>query len=760
MTTRREVLKLGAALSLAGMAPVTAVVQGLSVSIDAHASEVLYLGKPMNYWLSRLNCCDRDPEFVDGENSWVLVNFGDGVVPHLIESLKEKEEWSLDGITELQFMGSPRNVRLLYLALGHSHPRVRAGVLDALMGIAAYRDSRPQVIEPLKETLPAIAKLLQDNDPAVSYRARHFLDVFVPELDPSFIVPIDGLDDPQAATRANVVRMLGKRPAEEAIPLLETKLRDSESSVRWEAAEQLSKFDPDHPGIAPLFSEYLIRRKHITAIGFSGLDRIVVKALPTLREGLKSEGPRVRESILHGLGWSKSDAVLPTLLEMLSDPAPEVRCEAISSLFFMETEAVLPHLIKALEDESDSVRSNVRWVFRQRPILARKAVPDLVTLLMRQGTPAGHICAALILAEIGPEGIDALPVLRQELQNSDPEVQLGAAIAIAHIDPEGQNLAKILFAGLNHPNSDISQRADAALVNPKVGLKSIVPQLVDGLKHNSFPQMSAKLFDRIFAEATQTVPVSFLIDWLKSRDRTGSYVLKWLAAAGSKAIPPLVELLKHKDSFVRARAIETVGLMGYQAANMVPRLVEKLNTGAVLERVAAAEALGNIGPAGASLAVPALRAVVKDRDLAIRLEAIKALGKMMEKAEPAIPELCNILNEAVATQIKWRVLTVFTNIGVTAVPQLVRSLGNADGWVRALAVRELSKFGNLVPAVIPALVKCLEDTDPGVRAEAVESLGKLGSRAVGVRSCLEQLLRDPCELVRERTQTALTAILA
>jgi hypothetical protein len=66
VTTRREVLKLGAALSLAGMAPVTAVVQGLSVSIDAHSPEMLYLGKPMNYWLSRLNCCDHDPEFVDG----------------------------------------------------------------------------------------------------------------------------------------------------------------------------------------------------------------------------------------------------------------------------------------------------------------------------------------------------------------------------------------------------------------------------------------------------------------------------------------------------------------------------------------------------------------------------------------------------------------------------------------------------------------------------------------------------------------------
>ena len=167
MTTRREVLKLGAALSLAGTAPVTAVVRGLSVSIDAHSPEMLYLGKPMTYWVSRLNTCDHDPEFVDGVHDWDLVHFGDQVVPHIIESFKERE-WSLAGVVDLQFMASPRNVRLLSLALGHSHPRVRAGVLDALMGIACHRDLRPQVIEPLRQILPAIGRLLTDNDPVVS----------------------------------------------------------------------------------------------------------------------------------------------------------------------------------------------------------------------------------------------------------------------------------------------------------------------------------------------------------------------------------------------------------------------------------------------------------------------------------------------------------------------------------------------------------------------------------------------------------------
>ena len=289
-------------------------------------------------------------------------------------------------------------------------------------------------------------------------------------------------------------------------------------------------------------------------------------------------------------------------------------------------------------------------------------------------------------------------------------------------------------------------------------MKSILPQLIEGLKHDSLRGMTANLLSMILGEAAQAIPS--MIALLKTRtSNLGYYVPAALACAGPKAIQPLAELLDHKETFIRARAIKTIGLIGAPAVNMVPRLVEKLNTGCVLERVAAAEALGNIGTAGASLAVPALKAVVKDRDIAVRREAIDALGKMKEKAESAIPDLCNILDEAVATQIKWRVLLALKSIGVAAVPTLLQSLRNADEQVRMLAARELSECGKLVPAVIPALVKCLEDADPGVRAEAVESLGKLGSRAVGAKSSLEQLLRDPCEIVRARTKLALTAIL-
>ena len=287
-----------------------------------------------------------------------------------------------------------------------------------------------------------------------------------------------------------------------------------------------------------------------------------------------------------------------------------------------------------------------------------------------------------------------MPLLQQELRNSDSEIRLAAAIAIAHIQPESQGLAEILLAGLRSPDRELSDKANQSLDKLGSELKSILPQLREGLKRNSFRSISARLLERILAESTEAIP--YLVDLLKERKGPGYYAPRALAAAGSEAISPIVELLEHRDAFVRARAIKTIGLMGGQAVSMVPTLVAKLSTGSVSERVAAAGALGNIGPAGAAQAVPALRTVVKDRDLAIRREAIEALGELKEHAEPAIRELCEILKERPAMRITWRIVRTLRSVGEAAVPALLQCLRSGDEEVRRLTARELSDLGEVV----------------------------------------------------------------
>jgi HEAT repeat protein len=159
-------------------------------------------------------------------------------------------------------------------------------------------------------------------------------------------------------------------------------------------------------------------------------------------------------------------------------------------------------------------------------------------------------------------------------------------------------------------------------------------------------------------------------------------ILRVFGSIGPLAIRPLLELLEHEEVFVRTGAMKALGLMGCRACSVVPQLIDKLRTGCPSERIVAIEALGDIGPSAASAAVPILRAVLKDRDLAVRFWAIVALDKMKEQAESAISDLCKIIKESSQSQvIKWQALLALKSIGPAAAAQ---ALDGADAHLQAL----------------------------------------------------------------------------
>jgi len=254
MKTRRDFLKAASTIPFAGVLPTSALSPARK---DDPGGEPIYAGKPMSFWLARLDNWDRKPEleveFKDVDQTWVFVNFGQAAVPHLIEALRNESAY--DAIVQLQFLASPETVRLLTEALKHRHPTVRAGAVQALLSIAMHRRLRPRVIEPLREALPEIAKAMQDENPAVVQGAEYIFHEFGPALDPTLPIPLDRLDDQDASSRREAVRRLRelRSRASEVVPLLKLKLRDPDASVRWTAAEALSCFDPDHPDIVPEF---------------------------------------------------------------------------------------------------------------------------------------------------------------------------------------------------------------------------------------------------------------------------------------------------------------------------------------------------------------------------------------------------------------------------------------------------------------------------------------------------------------------------
>jgi HEAT repeat protein len=108
-------------------------------------------------------------------------------------------------------------------------------------------------------------------------------------------------------------------------------------------------------------------------------------------------------------------------------------------------------------------------------------------------------------------------------------------------------------------------------------------------------------------------------------------------------------------------------------------------------RLEAARLLGKMG-ATAAPAVPALIAVLRDRNLKLRLAATTALGAIGAAAEPAVPALATAMTDS----------------------HII---------VARLAAQSLSRIGG---AAIAALVGLLYSNDCHVRREAAWALGELG----------------------------------
>lgn len=120
-----------------------------------------------------------------------------------------------------------------------------------------------------------------------------------------------------------------------------------------------------------------------------------------------------------------------------------------------------------------------------------------------------------------------------------------------------------------------------------------------------------------------------------------------LAQRAPKDVSALRARLDSPSASERASAARSIGYQKDAALPAVPRLLELLGGDRENDvRVAAAEALGNLGPKCAKSAVPALmKAAKEDAWPKVRSASLSALGEMREAAKPAIPLLRESLRD-------------------------------------------------------------------------------------------------------------------
>lgn len=225
------------------------------------------------------------------------------------------------------------------------------------------------------------------------------------------------------------------------------------------------------------------------------------------------------------------------------------------------------------------------------------------------------------------------------------------------------------------------------------------------------------------SDETKEKLCGFLADKMDSRYKLEKRnSIESLSNIGTAGISMIVEALKDKDKDIRWCAAWALGNIRSETA--VQYLIDALKDEKEDVRRSAAEALGNIR---SETVVQPLINALKDEDEDVRESAIVSLAII--KSETAVQPLINVLNDKYEDEnIRWTAGWALGNIeSETAVQPLIKALKDENEFVRQRAERTLGKIKpkNLVQPLINAL----KDEDKNVRRKTAEALGNIKSEA-------------------------------
>lgn len=324
--------------------------------------------------------------------------------------------------------------------------------------------------------------------------------------------------------------------------------------------------------------------------------KIVAKLRKVLRK--KDRADRAyAAAALEDIGPAAGDAV-PELIQALKDGDADISASAERALRKLAPAA--PALAAALATDDPVLRARISQVLvSQGPA----AVPALVKNF-EKGKRELALWSAGILGQMGPSAADAVPVLARAAASSDAAVAGQASIALAAVGaPAG------LWLGAALSSANPSSRAGAAKV-----LSSLAPP----------PEEAAWALIGALEDADAKVREHAAM-------ALASYPGKTLASMPENFTAALVKASAAKDAAAgwagTALAKAGRGPAAAKEKNGLPELIAALGSPDREARIAAAAALGALGPA-ASEAVPGLWIAFKTRDCRQRASAARALTEI------------------------------------------------------------------------------------------------------------------------------------
>jgi HEAT repeat protein len=345
---------------------------------------------------------------------------------------------------------------------------------------------------------------------------------------------------------------------------------------------------------------------------------------------------------------------------------------------------VIQPLVELLQDslsgdvKQTAIHQDVVTILGNIGPRAERAIPQLIEFL-RAGNPAGmQEAAAMALGKCGRIGsADEICVALSNLwmapgQNQNTQVRVASALCKLRIEANG--ILRFLTSNvMASPDASHRRSAVEALASCSKNEIDVVPALLAAALHDKDEEVR-QAAEASLAELHLTREKAMRV--CAQQLKESSYAETALRNAGQLGVAALTEALDVEDAITREKAARTLGCLREEARE----------------------------------AVPALRAVLRDKDLNVRLAAAKALWNVSNDAEIVAPVLVDLLEKhgaagAGATESRRRnlqnVIEALQRVGPpaeVAVPALMKLTTDANRLIRESALRAVK---TIVPTIAP-----------------------------------------------------------
>jgi HEAT repeat protein len=614
-------------------------------------------------------------------------------------------------------------------------------------------------------------------------RVAYVLSRMGPDAIPPLIAALGENDFGLHLAAARALGSMGPA-AHEAVPALIKNLADPQESVRDETAQALGLIGPAAgPALVSALQDSDAHRRAGAATALAQMDpSFRDKAADVEQATSKESDPIVRAALFAALpktGVAPGRCV-ELILPALTDENDALRHAALNALLSTRAvrQAAVPKLVPLLKDGNAAIRERAVHALGRIGAEAIAALPVMVQAARSAPeTPAfGEALAELgpkalpvlldILKKGKPEegqwvmhvlhnfGPPAVPVLTEALKSNDARMRVAAVGALGDMGRDGGVASTHLFALTKDSDPAVQAAAFRALVAVHADSNRLKPLLEEALKSSTPPVRKAGAAGLASLGDTSVLGVNGLVDLLDDENAAGRLAaVQALGQLGAKASSAVQPLLAHlDDTTLQGSILETLGLIGPASEPAVPRLIE-LTKNADL-RPTVLVVFGKIGH-GAGAALPTIYSAIHDSAPDIRASAATALSSVEPDESKALAAIIPLVDKSQSGEVRRaaeRALGKFGPAAGPAVPRLVSMLDKETE--RGEVMRALKSIG---VHTVPELVAMLAVHDPRVRTFACESLGTLGPEAKDAAPKLREIMEED-GAVRTSAQAALKKI--